>query len=449
VFPFHRSPGGAKGLTGEQGNSISVKSLIHREVVPGLTGLRFIAAFCVLIAHSVTVLMGGHNVYWIKQASGFGMTLFFVLSGFVIHYNYAAMVTGTHAARGAAAFFWARFARLYPLLLLMLALYVLVSNRHLEFWLGRPERFIDVLRAVPFFVLSIQSWLYIPIGETSLIYALGPSASLTWSISTEWFFYLVYPCVAWIIVGLRSPRSTVLAAAAWCALWIFVAASLYDWSPQLDAWAVAHFGPVAGTQEHSLDGFVRWLLYFSPYLRIGEFILGALVAQFYVQLEARRPGAAENAFGNAVFIAAAVSVCVISYFAYGPGIAVNIFEKMDMNFALGPSAALLIFCAARYRVVVSRLLNTPVATMLGDASYSIYLVHLGVLLAVAWFAGSAGHGLIFDSVRLIVVIAFIITVSVLIYRFYEAPARAWLRRLGARYAAARASLKPNMEALSS
>jgi hypothetical protein len=29
--------------------------------------------------------MNGHDVYWLKQASGFGMTLFFVLSGIVIH----------------------------------------------------------------------------------------------------------------------------------------------------------------------------------------------------------------------------------------------------------------------------------------------------------------------------------------------------------------------------
>jgi peptidoglycan/LPS O-acetylase OafA/YrhL len=424
-----------------------VTTLIHREVVPGLTGLRFVAAFCVLIAHSVTVLMGGHDVYWIKQASGFGMTLFFVLSGFVIHYNYAAVVTGRQAARGTAAFFWARFARLYPLLLLMLALYVLVSNRHFEFWTGRPERFIDVLRALPYFLLSIQSWLYLPIGDTSLIYAIGPSASLTWSISTEWFFYLVYPLAAWAIVGLRTPRSVALAAVAWCAFWIFVATSLYDRSPQLDAWAIAHFGPVAGAQEHPLDCFVRWLLYFSPYLRMGEFILGTLVAQFYVQLQARKATAVENALGNAIFVAAVVSVFVISYFAYGPGIAMNVFEKMDMNFALAPSAALLIFCAARYRSVVSRLLNTPALIALGDASYSIYLLHLGVLLAAVWLTGSAERSLVFDCVRLVVVGAAIITVSMLVYRFCEAPAREWLRRLGARFAVMDASTMPDFHVL--
>jgi peptidoglycan/LPS O-acetylase OafA/YrhL len=415
-----------------------VASLIHRDTVPGLTGLRFVAAFCVLIAHSVTVLMGGYEVYWIKQASGFGMTLFFVLSGFVIHYNYAVAVTGSGGTRGTAAFLWARFARLYPLLLLMLALYVLVSNRHFEFWTGRPERFIDVLHALPYFLLSIQSWFYFPVDDTSLIYAIGPSASLTWSISTEWFFYLVYPLAAWAIVGLRTPRSIALAVLAWCALWIFVATSLYDRSPQLDAWAVAHFGPVAGAQEHPLDCFVRWLLYFSPYLRMGEFILGALVAQFYVCLQGRKATAVENKLGSAIFIAAVGSVFVISYFEYGSGITMNVFEKMAMNFALAPSAALLIFCAARYRSAVSRPLNTPAAIALGDASYSIYLVHLGVLLAVAWLTGLAGRGLVFDSIRLVAVVTAIIALSMLVYRFYEAPAREWLRRLGARYARLRA-----------
>ena len=347
-------------------------------------------------------------------------------------------MTGCQPVRGTAAFFWARFARLYPLLLLMLVLHVLVSNRHFEFWTGRPERFIDVLRALPYFLLSIQSWFYLPIGDTSLIYAIGPSASLTWSISTEWFFYLVYPLAAWVLVRLRTPRSVVFAAVAWCALWIFVATSLYDRSPQLDAWAIARFGPGAGAQEHPLDCFVRWLLYFSPYLRIGEFILGALVAQFYVQLQARKATAVENTWGNAIFIAAAGSVFVNSYFAYGPGIAMNVFEKMDMNFALAPSAALLIFSAARYRSALFRPLNTRAAIVLGDASYSIYLVHLGVLLAVAWLTGSGGRGLVFDTIRLVVVVTVIIALSMLVYRFYEAPAREWLRRLGARCAHLRA-----------
>jgi peptidoglycan/LPS O-acetylase OafA/YrhL len=414
-------------LETRSGSGVSA-NIIHREEVSGLTGLRFVAAFCVLIAHSMTILMSSHEIYWFAQASGFGMTLFFVLSGFVIHYNYARTVTGRKMFAGIAAFLWARFARLYPLFLLMLLLYVLVSNKHLEFWAGRPERLLSVLQALPYFLLSVQSWFYFPIGNSSLVYAVGPTASVTWSISTEWFFYLVYPCLAWVIVSARKPLLTVGLAGLWCALWIEISIGLYDRTPQIDAWAIEHFGSIAGGREHPQDSFVRWLLYFSPYLRIGEFVLGALTAQFYFQLRGRKVSALENSFGTAVFVAAATSVAIITYFSYGSGVSMNIFEKMDMNFALAPSAALLIFCAARYRNTVVRLLNSRPAIVLGDASYSIYLVHLGVLLLVVWLAGSAAHGIVLDSIKLIVVVTAIILISILLYRYYELPARKWLRQ---------------------
>ena len=60
--------------------------------LPALTGLRFIAAFSVLVGHAV-VWTGGEKVLvstapYITQGPALGMPLFFVLSGFVIHYNY-------------------------------------------------------------------------------------------------------------------------------------------------------------------------------------------------------------------------------------------------------------------------------------------------------------------------------------------------------------------------
>jgi hypothetical protein len=139
----------------------------RREEVPGLTGLRFVAAFSVLLAHGASVVLADYRspggvVYWLTQASGIGMTLFFVLSGFVIHYNYAATVS-RGSVRGISGYLWARFARLYPLFLLLLLGYLLVSRRHFDFWRGHPEEFESVLRALPFVLLSVQSWLYLPI----------------------------------------------------------------------------------------------------------------------------------------------------------------------------------------------------------------------------------------------------------------------------------------------
>jgi peptidoglycan/LPS O-acetylase OafA/YrhL len=425
-----RQPAGAA-------SSASV-SKIHPGDVPGLTGLRFLAAFSVLIAHAVAVLMHGHDNpgsvrYWVTQASGFGMTLFFVLSGFVIHYNYATLVTAG-GLRGITAYLWARFARLYPLFLLLLLGYIVVSRKHYEYWTGHPEPFESVLQALPYFLFSVQSWLYRPIGDTTLIYAIGGSSSLTWSISTEWFFYFLYPLVAWLILRSREPRLTIILVLSWCALWIGLATTLYDRAPDINAWAVARYGTIAEMREPqdtfaASDSYVGWLLYFSPYLRMGEFVLGSLIAQFYIQLHRLKLSGQENAVGTLVFLAAAVSMVVITYLMYAPDVGTNVFRKMYMNFGLAPSAALLVFCAARYRNVVSRLLNSPSALVLGDASYSIYLVHYIMLMIATKLIGTAVHGAIFNTIALILSTIATLVGSILLYAYYESLARKWLRRL--------------------
>ena len=134
-----------------------------RQDVPALTGLRFVAAFSVLIGHGFSWILHNHEtpggvVFWVSQIAGLGMTLFFVLSGFVIHYNYGNLVT--KGLRGTAAFFWARFARLYPLFLLMMLVYVILSSRTLDLLMVTPRRFGSILRALPYFVFSIHSWVY-------------------------------------------------------------------------------------------------------------------------------------------------------------------------------------------------------------------------------------------------------------------------------------------------
>jgi hypothetical protein len=405
----------------------------RRPDVPALTGLRFIAAFSVLLAHGVSNIMTNNQppegaVFWLMTGSGFGMTLFFVLSGFVIHYNYATLVTAG-GVRGIGAFLWARFARLYPLFLLMLLVYVIVSSRTVAALTGHPEQFGSLLRALPYFLLSIQSWVYTIIGSDSLIDAIRGGSPPTWSISTEWFFYFAYPAAAWLILRARSVPVIVLVAVAWCALWTVVSCGLYDRTADISAWAVARFGPIAGSDDQQ-NSFARWLLYLSPYLRIGEFILGVCTAQLYLALRRRKSGRLENTIGTAVLLAAVASVILIDWLEYDPAVPMTIFRKMNMNFALAPSVALMIFCAARYRNILSRLLSSAPALRLGEASYSIYLFHSIVLISAVKLSGDAVHGVAYNAVKLAILIGIVIAVSMALYAWYEAPARNWLRRRG-------------------
>jgi peptidoglycan/LPS O-acetylase OafA/YrhL len=102
---------------------------------------------------------------------------------------------------------------------------------------------------------------------------------------------------------------------------------------------------------------------------------------------------------------------------------------MYMNFALAPSAALLIFCAARYRNIFSTWLTSRPALVLGDSSYSIYLVHYLVLMVATKLIGLGPHGVVFGSVAIVLSITAVLVISILLYTYYESPARKWLRRL--------------------
>ena len=113
--------------------------------LPSLTGLRFFAAFLILVGHGTPLMLKltPNPQLVINVTNCFlevGMELFFVLSGFVIHYNYAAV--GHHPQpRNIAKFYIARFARIYPLYILFLALQLVVHKdfRAFLFYMGMTQ----------------------------------------------------------------------------------------------------------------------------------------------------------------------------------------------------------------------------------------------------------------------------------------------------------------------
>src|SRR5215472_3828896 len=113
--------------------------------LPPLTGLRFIAACSVAIAHGTLLTLKFSSdpyrlLYWLSNISGFGMTLFFVLSGFVIHYNYRRTLT-EDGYRGFFSFMWARFARLYPLFALIVLVDVVLGQSLSRYISGADNTF--------------------------------------------------------------------------------------------------------------------------------------------------------------------------------------------------------------------------------------------------------------------------------------------------------------------
>tara|TARA_R110002074_G_C12498900_1_gene662422 strand:- start:23 stop:1627 length:1605 start_codon:yes stop_codon:yes gene_type:complete len=407
-----------------RGGEVASKSTID-----SLTGLRFLAALSVAVSHGALLTMRAnpelsHIVEVFARVAGFGMTLFFVLSGFVIHYNYRNVVT-QGGMSGFGAFIWARFTRLYPLFFLILVLDFLFHARANY----DPFRLDTQIRALPYYLVMIQSWIYMPIRDHTLIYTIGVAVPVTWSISTEWFFYLVFPAIAPIVLFVQRARTAIVVGVLWCIFW-WVAMSIVRVNMvPIENWAVEYYGPLASAEIASQDSFQRWLLYFSPYARIGEFILGCIVAQAYLICEERVVGIGERKLGLFVQSAALLTVMFLCFYVYARG-APQFLTNVRQNFALAPTIAILIFCSARYSGPLTSFLSSRSMVWLGDISYEIYLIHMAVFVFVkravqTYLLPSPNYE--YGPIEFLVGLALLAPISYTLHRLYDVPVRSWLR----------------------
>ena len=378
--------------------------------LPPLTGLRFFAAFLIVVGHGTPMMLKliPNPQLLINVTNCFlevGMELFFVLSGFVIHYNYAAV--GHHPQpRNIAKFYIARFARIYPLYILFLTLQ-LVLHRD--------------LRAFLFYMGMTQSWVYIIIKGVPLIGRLG--SLITWSISTEWFFYCLYPIVAWLLARTQHRLTAALVLTGLALLGLVLAVFLYLHDQEINAFAQAVWGKPG-------DFFFIWLLAFSPVGRLPPFFIGIATAHIFITRYHQPVGETERLLGLVLLTLALA--CVISM--CGAQSVGSPYISSIALFVYSLSIAVVIFCCARYRSLISRILSIPLLIVCGDASYSIYLFHQTILevtgvrdvLPWTWF------NIFYVGVRFAAAVLITIVLSAVMYRVYEAPARVatrgWLGR---------------------
>ena len=223
----------APGAAGETARDVPTARL------DSLTGLRFLAAAAVFFYHAG---MSGNSL--VRAVTGLwfdGVSLFFVLSGFVL--------TWSHAARPVrASRFWRnRFARVWPLHALV---WVFVVGAGLAPFGTNGLRQLFSLPSLAGLGL-VQSW--IPIDKV-YIGGNGPS----WSLSCEAFFYLLFPLLIPVVQAVvrrgwwRQALATLLVVVIVWDVGAFLALRTYE---------------------------ALWVGQFFPPARLAEFASGALVAQ--------------------------------------------------------------------------------------------------------------------------------------------------------------------------
>lgn len=385
--------------------------------IRALTGLRFVAAVLVLIAHVAlafpNVALAFPTSLLMRLLVGLasaGMSLFFVLSGFVMWLNYAHPI----AARKPGAirdFALARFARLYPMYLVVIAVAFSMA-----FLLHGWPLVRQILPDAMYFIAGIEAW--IP-GDNGRLLIFGvPYITHLWSISTELFFYLAFPLIAITFARSKSTKTIALIGLANLALGCTAFYLVINYR------ITSRIAP--GLAQ--ADGF-HWLTYYSPYIRLFQFLAGCVACHLYLTARDQSPTRRE-AFG----------ACVIGYLAALSPLAITIISELTRVTEYRMTCAMLLqilpliafpflmLFLARYSSALCRVLSLRPIVVVGEISYSIYLLHPFVLFAMqALFEGLYQTSVIAQVSLAAATSVLVILMSFATYHLIERPAKRWIR----------------------
>ena len=321
-----------------------------------LDSIRGIAALSVVVHHFVTskvMIAAFPQKAWIDipffHNAWLFVDLFFVLSGMVISLSYVKPDFGHFSFREFAS---RRLARIYPLHVVMLVIMLILRLARLALVAS------GIVAAAP---LGIEvNTVYSFVLNLLLLHSLGFLDHLSWngpswSISTEFYTYLLFGALLLLAQQFRSMK-----------FFYLVSAFLV-----IGSWILAAFGLGKPSLDFHYDfGLVRCIL---------SFFIGVLT----VKLVSAWPRPAMPIAPSVlqwVLLAAAISI-VMAVGAYP-----------EISFVAPFVFALLLGSLMAFPVDASlpRLLATPPLVWLGKRSYSIYMVHAAVLVLAEYAVRAIG-----------------------------------------------------------
>ncbi|WP_375161660.1 acyltransferase family protein [Bradyrhizobium sp. RDT46] len=379
--------------------------LVHREkahVLP-LDSIRGIAATSVVIHHLLlmpTFLAAFPHNAWINcsffRSAWLLVDLFFVLSGMVMALSY---VENDFTRFSLREFMVRRLARVYPLHIVMLLANLVFRLLRI----GLVMAGVVVAAPAAFEVNNAYSFGL----NVLLLHSMGFIDYLSWnapswSISVEFYTYLVFGLIVLIALRMRSLA------------WFYVLSGLLA----VGSLVFIIFVLEKKSIELQTDfGLLRCFI---------GFFLGVLMVRIVDRLPAKPGPAAQGALQ---FVAIIVSIVLVSLAEANP--AATFLAPVMFAIFLG---SLLAFPDA---LLVPRILVAKPLVWLGRRSYSIYMVHALVVLLAEYFVRGVGAGRIaaLDSIwaglpatlNLVVSLAAVLAVSHLTYLYVEIPGGRLLR----------------------
>jgi len=359
--------------------------------IHALTGIRFVAALGVFVHH----ILGKLGVTFFNCPFGDGgVTFFFVLSGFILTYVYADRLTGV---ADLPRFYFIRWARIWPLHVVTLAIYICCFMKFQHIYNNE-----EPTRRLIANVFLVHSW----VPSYSWCFSFN---SVSWSISTEAFFYAMFPMLVLRRTGFWIKY---LLATIGIATFIF---SVYVYSDSIQQTGWASVNP---------------LVHCFPLVRLFEFMTGMAVGHIF--LSRRRHSVERRSIWQDSLIEFGVIglLCVYYHWQFNFPRTVHLPQMFHVLQAkIGPVLlyALIIFFFSHTRGIIGRFMGCRMMVYLGEISFAFYMIHLIVIQLLEQYEFRPlpmyHHGLMWAALVLS------IAAASLLYHFVEIPAKGALLSL--------------------
>jgi peptidoglycan/LPS O-acetylase OafA/YrhL len=289
-----------------------------------LNAIRFFAAVAIVVFHfgRWSFPFKSANVEPYVLLSNTAVTLFFVLSGFIMVYVYGGRLRKTNSWSEKKYFYKARIARIVPVYLFSLAITLLYFIYKKSEW-----NFLSLFLQSIFF----QAW--VP-NEALLLNFPG------WSLSVEMFFYAIFPFLIFFIAKLAWKKRFAVTFLIWLS------------SNALTAFIFFFFTP--GENASNI------LMKFFPLLHLNSFIIGMYAGLWYQNSKKSM---------SAIFAVIAILLLIAD-----PLFIKNYYNPVQHNGLLAPLFAIIIIYVAQSKNILSRFLSLKPFELGGDASYGIYIL---------------------------------------------------------------------------
>ncbi len=373
-----------------------------------LTTLRFIAAAMIVLHHCAGSFGIPANVagpFVLDQAVSF----FFVLSGFILTYVYPTL--DTWEARG--RFWLARFGRIWPAHLAAFILLWIILQKPSRFPTGTSTWYLAILN-----LMMVHAW--IPIHNFAFSYN-----NVSWSISTEMFFYVAFPVLIWKWGKTWWWKIPIVAGIALTMVWICNRENL----PWQDPWRISQ----------------NAMVYIHPLARMLEFSIGMLTALLFrntagrVRAYAHEETPAERVGHWHLLAMSALEIAALAVVVWNmyesawlvvkiTGLPPPPLSPQNEWLGHGPvcclSFAALIYIMAIDAGLISRMLGSRFGVLLGEISFTVYLLHA---MMIAFYQQNAAVYAGYPNwLNYLFFWAILLVGAWLVWAGFERPVRAWI-----------------------